>query len=73
MDEADKADDAIEAAKEAAIAAARKGPFHRLRPTGYCAWCGDPVGSGRLHCRPIDNDCEEVHLKHINFKRGGND
>lgn len=68
-DIADQSDGPIEAARQAAIAAAQAGPFARYKPSGFCIWCGDPVAQGRVHCRPIDNDCEEVHLRYINFQR----
>lgn len=69
-DIADQSDPHIEAALEAALQAAKIGPLTHLPVTGFCAWCGDPVAHGRVHCAPVTNDCEAVHLKHINFRRG---
>lgn len=71
-DEADEADRIIEAATEAAIQRARirKDYFPGLQPTGFCAWCGDPVAHGRLHCAPVENDCEAVHLRYLRFRQG---
>lgn len=69
-DIADQSDAHIEAAREAALRAVKRGPFHGYTPTGFCAWCGDPVLPGRIHCRPLDNDCEAVHLKFIRFRHG---
>lgn len=69
-DAADKADAAIEAARVAAIEAAKANPFQHIPETGFCAWCGDPVLPGQKHCRPIHNDCAEVHLKFLVFRAG---
>lgn len=69
-DDADNAAPIIEAATEAAVSAARLGPFSHLKPNGWCRWCGEPVMVGRVHCRPIDDSCEEDHLKHLQFRGG---
>lgn len=69
-DLADQADASITAATEAAVQAARKGPWGHVKPSGWCIWCGDPVAGGRVHCRPIDNDCEADHLQQLRFEHG---
>lgn len=69
-DDADRADEKVEAYIRAAVAAARQSPFADLAPCGRCWWCGDPVDAGRTHCRPSDNDCEAMHLQSRRFNRG---
>ncbi len=69
-DDADQATPIIEAATEAAIARARVSQFPHLKPNGFCVWCGDPVSPGRLHCTPVENDCEAVHLRYLKFRKG---
>jgi hypothetical protein len=73
-DPADRAQDSIEHTLAAAIENARASgtpeEFRALPITGFCAWCGDPVYSGWRHCRPLDNDCEATHLRHVRYGRG---
>lgn len=70
MDDADRAEEAIEAAMDDAIGEARRhldtGPAY----TGCCHYCGDITGGGRRFC---DAECRddyeaERHLQHIKGK-----
>jgi len=70
-DEADLANDVAQEALERSIEAARTGqagPFAHLLPSGRCAWCGEPVSPGRLHCPPAENNCAEDHLQYQRFR-----
>jgi len=71
-DEADQADDLIQAEVEAGVKAAvegRTGPFAHLRPRGYCYWCLEPIPPGRTHCAPSVDSCHEDHMKKLRFCR----
>ena len=74
VDYADQSDHKIEAEVVdgvAKIRAGRTGIFANLRPTGFCAWCHEPVSPGRLHCAPLENSCAEDHRKYLRFRGVG--
>ena len=65
-DEADRADRAIEAAIEDAIATARRAR-REARATGRCLWCGKKTGGGRRWC---DSACrDDWERRHAQARR----
>lgn len=72
-DPADMADAAVNDHLEGALHNARNrrsSVFHGFSPNRVCHWCRDPVSGDRLHCPPVENDCEAMHEKFIRFNRG---
>lgn len=63
-DDADRAEDRIEATLEDSLAQVRhRMAYRELEPCGSCHWCNDDVSGGRLFCCRECSDDFELHKR----------